>query len=163
MSRPDTAIADQAPTVNLASRRSPRIWLLPALVLIIPIAAIELWAQGWIPHMMGLQRQETSMPSEPVLIELPEMVTNLHNDPQRPQYIKLRAQLQTLPVYAGQVKLAMPRLIDVFQSYLREIRPAELQGALGTYRLREELIARATIAVLPAKINDVLFEEILVQ
>ncbi len=103
------------------------------------------------------------MPPLPVTIELPEMVANLNSDAQRPQYVKLRAEVQTLPADVEQVRRAMPRLIDLFQTYLREIRPAELQGALGTYRLREELIARAAIAVQPAKITDVLFEEILVQ
>jgi flagellar FliL protein len=113
--------------------------------------------------MIGLRHQQASAPPQPVLIELPEMVANLNTDPRRPQYVKLRAQVQTLPADVKQVKLAMPRLLDLFQTYLREIRPTELQGAPGTYRLREELIARATIAVRPAKITDVLFEEILVQ
>ena len=37
----------------------------------------------------------------------------------------------------------MPRLQDLFQTYLREMRPEELRGSAGIYRLREELIARA--------------------
>jgi flagellar FliL protein len=57
----------------------------------------------------------------------------------------------------------MPRLQDLFQTYLREMRPEELRGSAGTYRLREELIARADIAVAPARIQDLLFTEILVQ
>ena len=57
----------------------------------------------------------------------------------------------------------MPRLLDLFQTYMREMRPEELRGAAGTYRLREELIARANIAVAPAHIVDVLFTEMLVQ
>jgi len=61
------------------------------------------------------------------------------------------------------VTAQMPRLLDLFQTYLREIRPDELHGSAGTYRLREELIARADIAAAPAKIVDILFTEILVQ
>jgi flagellar FliL protein len=65
----------------------------------------------------------------------------------------------------------MPRLLDVFQTYLREVRPDELRGSAGTQRLREELVARANIAVAQVgrgdaqqiRINDVLFLEILVQ
>jgi flagellar FliL protein len=51
----------------------------------------------------------------------------------------------------------------MFQTYIREIRPEELRGSTGTYRLREELIARAQIAVHPAQVRDVLFVEMLVQ
>ena len=57
----------------------------------------------------------------------------------------------------------MPRLLDMFQTYLREMRPDELRGSAGTYRLREELIARANVAVMPVKVNDVLFTQILIQ
>jgi flagellar protein FliL len=162
MNQADTPPADQVPDV-ISGRKSLRNRVLPGLILLCPIAAIGLWFEGPIPHILGLQRQQTSMPPLPVTIELPEMVANLNGDAQRPQYVKLRAEVQTLPADVEQVRLAMPRLIDLFQTYLREIRPAELQGALGTYRLREELIARAAIAVQPAKITDVLFEEILVQ
>jgi flagellar FliL protein len=43
------------------------------------------------------------------------------------------------------------------------MRPEELRGAAGTYRLREELIARASVAAAPAKVKDVLFTELLIQ
>ena len=41
--------------------------------------------------------------------------------------------------------------------------PEDLRGSGGTYRLREELLARGNLAVAPARINDVLFTEMLVQ
>jgi flagellar FliL protein len=61
------------------------------------------------------------------------------------------------------VQAAMPRLLDLFQTYLREMRPDEFRGSAGTYRLREELIARATLAAAPAQVQDVLFTELIVQ
>jgi flagellar FliL protein len=61
------------------------------------------------------------------------------------------------------VTAAQPRIMDLFQTYLREMRPDELRGSLGTYRLREQLIARASLAVAPARVVDVLFTELLVQ
>jgi flagellar FliL protein len=57
----------------------------------------------------------------------------------------------------------MPRILDLFQTYLREMRPEELRGSAGTQRLREELLARANLAAAPARIVDVLFQEIIVQ
>ena len=57
----------------------------------------------------------------------------------------------------------MPRLLDLYTTYLREMRPEELRGSSGTQRLREELIARANLVLAPARVNDILFTELLVQ
>ena len=61
------------------------------------------------------------------------------------------------------VRSVMPRLQDMMQTYMREMRPDELRGSAGTYRLREELIGRANVAAAPAKISDVLFIQMLIQ
>ena len=76
--------------------------------------------------------------------------------------IKARLELARVEDQAV-VAASMPRLLDLFQTYLREMRPEELRGSAGTYRLREELIARANIAVHPTRVVDVLFTELLVQ
>jgi flagellar FliL protein len=57
----------------------------------------------------------------------------------------------------------MPRVMDAFQTYLRELRPADLDGSAGLYRLKEELTRRVNLAISPARINAVLFKEIVVQ
>ena len=100
----------------------------------------------------------------PVFMEMPEIIANLNAGPRRSSFIKLRAKLELSRAEDEiAVRAAMPRLLDLFQTYLREMRPEELRGSAGTYRLREELIARANIAVAPARILDVLFPEIIVQ
>jgi flagellar FliL protein len=82
----------------------------------------------------------------------------------RPTFIRLRAKLEIARAdEAAAVQAAMPRLMDMFQTYLREVRPEELRGSAGTHRLREELVARATLAAAPARVTDVLFLEMLVQ
>ena len=92
------------------------------------------------------------------------MVANLNGDPRRPTYLKLQSRLEVSKAEdVEKVKQAMPRLLDLFQTYLREMRPEELRGSAGTYRLREELIARANVAVTPAKVTDVLFTQMLIQ
>ena len=57
----------------------------------------------------------------------------------------------------------MPRVIDNFQTYLRELRISDLKGSAGMYRLREELLVRVNAAAAPARIKDVLFKEMLIQ
>jgi len=78
--------------------------------------------------------------------------------------VKLLARLEiSRQEDVEKVKAAMPRLQDLFQTYLREMRPEELRGSGGTYRLREELIGRANLATAPVRISDVLFTQMLIQ
>ena len=79
-------------------------------------------------------------------------------------FVKLRARIELArPEDVAVAQAGMPRLLDLFQTYLREMRPEELRGSAGTWRLREELIARANIAIAPARVTDVLFTEMLIQ
>jgi flagellar FliL protein len=99
----------------------------------------------------------------PTFLELPDIVANL-NAGRRTAFIKLKAKFElSKPEDVAPVQAAMPRIIDLFQSYLREMRPEELRGTAGTNRLREELIARSNIAAHPARVLNVLFTELLVQ
>jgi flagellar protein FliL len=100
----------------------------------------------------------------PVFMELPEIIANLNAGPRRNSFIKLRPKLELARAEdEAAIRAAMPRLLDLFQTYLREMRPEELRGSAGTWRLREELVARANIAVAPVRILDVLFPEMIVQ
>ena len=56
----------------------------------------------------------------------------------------------------------LPRVIDQFQTYLRELRISDLRGSKGIYRLQTELLARVN-AASPVEVRDVLFQEILIQ
>jgi flagellar FliL protein len=53
--------------------------------------------------------------------------------------------------------------MDTFQVFLRELRPTDLEGSAGTYRLKEELTRRVNTAIAPGRITAVLFKEMLVQ
>jgi flagellar FliL protein len=96
---------------------------------------------------------------------MPDITANLHVAPgRRAAFIRVRSKLELARAEdAAPLQAAMPRLIDLFQTYLREMRPEELRGSAGTHRLREELIARANLVAAPARVTDVLFLEILVQ
>lgn len=101
---------------------------------------------------------------QPVLVAMPEILANLNTAGRRAAFIRLRSQIEVAgPQDAASLQAAMPRLVDLFTTYLRELRPEELQGSIGTHRLREELIARANVAAAPARVTDVLFTEIIVQ
>jgi flagellar FliL protein len=101
----------------------------------------------------------------PAFLDLPDTLVNLANGSgERPQYLKVKIVLE-LPdqVMVQQVQPIMPRVMDSFQTYLRELRPTDLDGSAGLYRLKEELTRRVNSAISPNRVNAVLFKEIVVQ
>lgn len=97
-------------------------------------------------------------------IDLDEMLVTLANKGRKQNFLKLRISLELSdPQEEAHVTAVMPRIIDNFQVFLRELRVEELQGSQGIYRIKEELLARVNAATHPVKVKDVLFREILVQ
>jgi flagellar FliL protein len=153
---------------EVAGGRRKLILLAAPVVLVVAVGS-GLWFTGILPRLLGLGHGEekaadTGKPQAPIFVDLPEMIVNLNSNPRRPSYVKLVARLEvTRQLDVEWVKLVMPRLQDLFQTYLREMRPEELRGSAGTYRLREELIGRANLAAAPARISDVLFIQMMIQ
>jgi flagellar FliL protein len=98
-------------------------------------------------------------------VDLPDVLVNLANSgSERTQYLKVKVVLE-LPD-AGlveRIKPLMPRVMDTFQTYLRELRPTDLDGSAGLFRLKEELTRRVNAVLAPNPIDAVLFKEIVVQ
>ncbi|KNY20612.1 flagellar basal body-associated protein FliL [Methylobacterium sp. ARG-1] len=101
-----------------------------------------------------------------VFVEMREMLLNLSPDmPQeKAKYAKLRLALELKDAgVEEEVKPLMPRIEDTLQVYMRELRVSDLTGSAGLYRLREELLRRVNVAVYPAKVEAVLFKDVIVQ
>jgi flagellar FliL protein len=100
-----------------------------------------------------------------VFFDVPEVLVNLSTSAgERTQYLKVKIVLE-LPDASiqPQIQTTLPRVMDAFQTFLRELRPTDLDGSAGLYRLKEELTRRVNVAVAPSRINAVLFKEIVVQ
>jgi flagellar FliL protein len=158
----------EAPEPKTSGGGKRKLVLLLAPVLLVGIGA-GLWSVGVLPRLFGAHHAvATAEPAAklttPIYVDLPEMIANLNSNPARPSYVKLDARLEVAKQEdVERVKAAMPRLQDLFLTYMREMRPQELRGSAGMYRLREELLARANLAAAPARITDVLFTQMLVQ
>ncbi|MBR1945040.1 MAG: flagellar basal body-associated FliL family protein [Alphaproteobacteria bacterium] len=100
-----------------------------------------------------------------VFFDVPEILVNLSVRPdQKPIYFKIRVALEmNSAADAEQADKMLPRIVDSMQFYLREMRLEEIQGSVGTYRLKEEIQGRLNRILAPVKVNDVLFKEILIQ
>ena len=147
------------------------------LIVLAPLLLGGIGAGVWFSGLLGghkveaksekaekSEKSEAAKPMAPVFVELPEIVANLNAGPKRNSFIKLKVKLEAhRPEDVAAINAAMPRLLDLFQTYLRETRPEELRGSASTYRLREELLNRAEDAVAPGHVSDVLFTDLLIQ
>lgn len=96
--------------------------------------------------------------------DLPMMILNLSTADERPTFVKMEIALEVSDQKMLEViKPNLPRVLDAFQTYMRELRASDLQGSAGLFRLKEELQRRVNIAVYPARVDDVLFKNVIVQ
>lgn len=108
------------------------------------------------------QKAAEAAPKESHFYELPDMTVNLSS--RGSSFLRLKVVLEVNSEEAVQkLQEIEPRLVDDFQVYLRELRPEDLKGSAGSYRLRHDLLLRANQAAQPVVVENVLFKEFLVQ
>ena len=143
------------------------------LIIIIAAALVLLLVGGGAAaYFMGMfggkdahkEAEKPAVPVQATYVQLPDLLVNLSSSGRRSNFIKLKITLELEKALdEPRVKTMQPRIIDNFQTYLRDLRLEDLQGAQGLFRLREELLIRINAAVAPAKVTDILFQEMLVQ
>ena len=114
-------------------------------------------------HVEEKQAAPAAKPA--IFVDLPDVLVNLAGgSADHAQYLKVKIVLEVPDsTVVPAIQPLMPRVMDAFQTYLRELRPTDLDGSAGLYRLKEELTRRVNVAVAPNHITAVLFKEIVVQ
>lgn len=142
-------------------------WLSFKVIAAALVAVLGLGSVGGGAYYFLGKRSEAAPAAKikpPVFFDMPDILVNLSSTGDRTQYLKVKVVLE-LPDEAmkAQIEPIMPRVMDMFQTYLRELRPTDLDGSAGLYRLKEELTRRVNAAIAPERVNAVLFKEIVVQ
>jgi flagellar FliL protein len=165
---------DAAPAEGDGAAQEPRRRALSGkklvLFIIAPLLLVLLLGGGAAWFFLGGKKEEAVVEEKPqpakalVYYNLPEILVNLNAAGRRSSFLKMTISLE-LENQADipRIQAVMPRIVDNMQSYLRELRAEDLRGSAGLFRLREELLARVNAAAQPAKVSDVLFQEVLVQ
>lgn len=109
----------------------------------------------------GAKKAKAGMPT---FYELPEFLVNLNTDGKGLSFIKMTVVLELAGQKdSEQISALQPRVVNDFNTYLRELRASDLAGSTGLERLREELLMRVNKSVSPIQVSDILFKEIIVQ
>ncbi len=149
-----------------------KLIIIIGLVLLLVVGGLAAaYFTGLLDPVIALLTGESSRTEESdvvagqaVFLDLPELLVNLNTGGRKSSYLKIRVALELeSETDIPRIERLMPRIMDNFQVYLRELRVDDLKGSAGMYRLREELLARVSAAAAPAQVNDVLFKEMLVQ
>lgn len=173
----DNAIAPIGEDSNKKSKKL--IFILVPLVLLIAGGA-GLYFSGMLDKVLGkgeteaaageegeskkAEKEPAGPPAEVAFLKIPDMIVNLNTADGQPRYLRLSVQLEVAtPADVAAVERVLPRVVDQFQTYLRELRVQDLRGSKGMYRLQMELLSRVNAAAAPTQVKDVLFQEILIQ
>jgi len=98
-----------------------------------------------------------------VFYTLPDIVVNMQTADGKTTFLKLKLTFELPDEETADVLTPnLPRLSDMFQTFLRELRPEDLNGSQGAYQLRVELLRRVNLVAAPSKVNAVLIEEMLI-
>ncbi len=168
----DGDVGEGLPRKKFSGKKLVLFVVLPLVLLI--GAGAGLYFSGILDSLLGHKEEEAPAPTEqpppeehagpPIFYDLPDMLVNLNAAGKRPAFLKIRISIQVakhedIPA----IEQVLPRIVDNFQVYLRELRLEDLRGSAGMYRLRQELLLRISAAAFPVKVKDVLFREMLVQ
>jgi flagellar protein FliL len=160
---------DQAEGVAEASEVAKPKGKLKLIIAVVAVLAIIGGGASWFfflrHHGEEMQHAEAPPPKPPVYVEVPDMLVNLIGLPgERVQYLKVKLVLEVKEEKQGEaIRPTLPRVTDIFQTYLRELRPGDLNGSAGLFRLKEELTRRVNVALAPNQVSAVLFKEVVVQ
>lgn len=175
-----TAAADEAPDGNgeaegeaakakrkLSGKKMVLFFVLPVLLLL--LAGAGVYFSGLADSFLGGKKEDKELLAEEkagpsAYYDLPDMLVNLNSTGRKTSYLKISVSLEMASEKdIAQLEQVLPRIIDNFQVYLRELRIEDLRGSAGLQRLREELLLRVASAAQPAVVRDVLFREMLIQ
>jgi flagellar FliL protein len=160
------AAAEEAPEAAEAAPKKK----LPLKLIIIAVGGLAVLGGGGFGAYKMFSHGPEEKVAAPIVkpavfIDLPEVLVNLSNsNSDRTQYLKVKMTLELADqALMQQIQPLMPRVMDTFQTYLRELRPSDLDGSAGLYRIKEELTRRVNATITPNRVNALLFKEIVVQ
>ena len=90
------------------------------------------------------------VPLDPLLISPPAIGGRI---------LRFTAQLEVKPEHRSEVEQLKPRIIDVFNTYLRAVEPSDFEKPEVLVLLRAHLLRRIAIVVGEDKVTDVLVME----
>lgn len=103
--------------------------------------------------------------SSTIFIPMDEITVNLRQGVENtPSWLKIKVTLEVHGKGNEEVvKNMLPKIVDIFQTYLKELRKSDLDGSFGIYKIKDEMMLRINTILYPAKIEEILFQDFMMQ
>lgn len=88
---------------------------------------------------------------DPIIVSLPSG--------QSSRLVRFSAQLEVGAGYRGEVESVLPRIVDVLNSYLRAVEPADFEQPAALVKLRAQMLRRVQIVTGKGRVRDLLIME----
>ena len=177
MAKPDTKVRPADPDEGQESepaapkkRFSNKFLLIAgggALALLLALGGAAYVFLGGSSNEAKKEQQAAAFPIVPPQVayyDVPDILVNIQSADNTPAYLKLSVSLELATAEEKPaIQTLMPRIVDQFQGYLRELRVDDMRGSAGIARLKEELLRRITVAAAPYPVRDVLLKQMIVQ
>jgi flagellar FliL protein len=99
-----------------------------------------------------------------IYVPAPEMIVNLRTPDGQSAFLKINFAIAAHDEAAGEMlQERMPEIRDALQPFLRELRPEDLAGSAGVFRIKEEMTRRVKDRVGPDKVDDILIQDLIQQ
>ena len=100
-----------------------------------------------------------------MFVPIDEITINLrHGIENTPAWLRVKITLEVHGQQNYDIVMQMsPKILDMFQTYLKELRKSDLDGSFGIYKMKDEMAMRINTIIHPAKIENILFQEFLIQ
>lgn len=139
------------------------------LIIIAAIVVLALGGGGGGYFVLFAKPKPHPEPEKKVtsFIDLKDMIIGMQPDTpsqERGKFMKIKIALEVEDAkQVAVIQPLLPRVEDLMQIYLRDLRASDLQGTAGILRLKEELLRRVNLAVTPGRVEAILFKEIVLQ
>jgi flagellar protein FliL len=96
-------------------------------------------------------------------VTLPDELANLESPGGKASYLKLKLTFECADEdTVTAVTENLPRIHDILQGFMSELRPEDISGSQGNFQIRLEILRRVNLVLAPGKINSVLIQEMLI-
>lgn len=157
-----------APSKGIGKKKLILILLAVTLVLLSAVGG-ALYFFGILDPLLGIEEEvdadaEKAVIQGTVFFKLEDFTLNLASDGKKSRFFKVGLTIVLWDeIGIPRVEALAPRIQDNVINYLRELKPKELAGSAGFFRLRQNILLRVRAAVAPTVVADVLFTTSLVQ
>ena len=94
--------------------------------------------------------------------KMPDVIANIQSPDGHASYLKLKLTFECDSDTAELLTDSMPRVNDILQGFMGELRPDDVSSSAGDMQLRQEILRRINLILAPHKINAVLIEQKLI-